>query len=110
MRGIINDSLYSDKALFVLSAKTREECNQMHDLLTTTWQRAQSSGDTPHVRDLATVRLNFPWSEHPTHALFTSLMEVRDIVEWETIVGDALRYLYEKDPSYEPLDNIQRRN
>ena len=91
MRGIINDSLYSDKALFILSAKTREECGHVHESLTTTWQRAQSDRTTPRVRDLSIVRLGFPWSEHPAHTLYTSIMEVRDIPEWEAIVGNALR-------------------
>jgi hypothetical protein len=94
--GIINDSLYSEKTLFVLSAQNREGRSQVQDMLLKIWQGAKTS-TTPHVRDLSLVRASFPWSEHPAHMLYTSLMEVRDIPEWEGIVGNALRYEYERD-------------
>ncbi len=70
--------------------------SQVQDMLLKTWQGAKTS-TTPHVRDLSLVRVSFPWSEHPAHMLYTSLMEVRDIPEWEGIVGNALRYEYERD-------------
>jgi len=88
---IINDSLYSEKTLFVLSAESGKGRSQVQDMLLKTWQGAKTS-TTPHVRDLSLVRVSFPWSEHPAHMLYTSLMEVRDIPEWETIVDNALRY------------------
>jgi len=94
--GIINDSLYSEKTLFVLSAESGKGRSQVQDMLLKTWQGAKTS-TTPHVRDLSLVRVSFPWSEHPAHMLYTSLMEVRDITEWETIVGNALHNQRNRD-------------
>jgi hypothetical protein len=87
---ITNDSLYSEKTLFVLSAHSGEVNSQVQDLLTTSWQHAQKS-TKPHVRDLAIVRGSFPWSgEHPAHTLFVSIMELRDLAFWEAILRNTL--------------------
>lgn len=103
---IINDSLYSDKALFVLSANEGEAIRQVHELLINAWDQAQSNTTTPHVRNLSMRRVGFPWLEHPPHALYTNIMEVRDIREWEAIVGNALLSLYEKDRNISPNTQI----
>ena len=88
---IINDSLYGDDALFVLSASSHEERGLVQDLLREAWQRAQRDQSIPHVRDLSIVRISFPWSEHPAHSLYTSIIELRELSEWEMLLLKALR-------------------
>ncbi len=98
IRSIVNDSLFSEQSLFVLSAGSNKGRNRVQDLLLKTWQQVQQDSTTPHVRDLALVRLSFPWSEHPAHALYTSIIELRDLDAWETIVGQAFPPRYDHDP------------
>jgi hypothetical protein len=38
-----------------------------------------------------------PWSEHPAHALFTSVIERRDLLEWKALVENALRERKSRD-------------
>ena len=97
IRKIITDSLFSEQSLFLLSAKNGKGRNPVQDLLLKTWQQAQQDTTTPHVRDLALVHLSFPWSERPAHALYTNIFELRNLDEWETIVGQAFSLLYDKD-------------
>ncbi len=97
IRSIINNSLFSEKSFFILSTSRSEGRSLEQDLLLKTWQQAQKNTTMPHVRDLALVRLSFPWSEHPAHVLYTSIMELRDLDEWEKIVGQAFSLLYDKD-------------
>ncbi len=94
IRRIITDSLFSEQSLFLLSAESKQRRNS---LLLKMWQQAQQDTTTPHVRDLALVHLSFPWSERPAHALYTSMVELRNLDEWETMVGQAFSLLYDKD-------------
>ena len=87
---IIRNALYQDKALFVLSAHSRDQQNAVLERLSKAWQDAQRAGKQAHIKDLSIVSLTFPWAEHPAHALFTSAIELWNPLELEGMLQRAL--------------------
>jgi hypothetical protein len=86
---IIKNSLFTNQSLFILSTQTKQDSMRVQDLLMKLWQQAQS--EKTRVRDLSTIRLGFPWAEHPAHAFFTSIFEQRDLPEWTELLENAFR-------------------
>ena len=84
---LITESLSTAKPLFVWSAWPSSDLERVATMRDTAWsKRAKQSS----VNDLAVVSLRFPWSEHPAHALFASVLEQWGLADLEKMLSQAL--------------------
>ena len=90
---LVADSLFSAPSFFVLSALGPGELEAVEAERNAAWGQAQRDrGAGPHVQDLAALRFDLPWAEHPAHAFFAAVIERWKPSDLEAMIHNALRY------------------
>lgn len=91
MKRVIEQSLTSAKALFLLSALPTEEMTAVHEARYGTWDRRGGGKRKKVVRDLAVMEFLLPWPERAALSFYHRCLERWSIQELSSCMSVAER-------------------